>query len=312
MNLEREAYQQRGVQGLLKWNSRSSLYSSDMTVAWTMMLPALLFSILMIGFPILYTLYVSFFQWHIGAGSSVFVGLHNYEQMLGSSTFWKSTRITMEIFILSMLFEVVLGIYCGIVFGRDGRGMGMLRGLLFIPSIVPPVAVGMIWVQLFDPSLGFVDYFLSLFGVKSVLWLSNPHVVVLSLAIVDIWEWTPFIAIIVAGGMQSMSEEPFESALIDGATPWQTLRYITLPLLRPIIFVAVMLRAVDLLRIFDSIYIMTQGGPNNSSLSLNVYSYLEAFQYSNLGYASALMLGLLVLVFAVMALLNAVKGRYAQ
>ncbi|HEX9015223.1 MAG TPA: sugar ABC transporter permease [Chloroflexota bacterium] len=286
---------------------------SDRLAPWLMILPATLFTVAMIGFPLVYALFMAVTDFTLSSvANPAFIGLGNLQRAAGDPVFWTSVRVTLALFLLSLAFELVLGTYIGLLLSRQLRGSGLFRVLSFFPSVIPSVAVGMIWVQLLDPAQGAMNYLLSLVGVPRQLWLSSPLTVVPTLAMIDIWEWTPFIALIVVGGMQALPSEPFEAARIDGASDAQVLRFITLPMLRSTIVVAAMLRSVDLMRIFDTIYITTQGGPVNSSMSLNVFAFTQGFLFSNMGYASAVMLILMALVAAVSWGLGAVRKGFAQ
>lgn len=265
----------------------------------------------MIGFPLAYAVYMGATNFTLGSTEApAFVGLGNLQRAAGDPVFWIAVQVTLTIFVLAMAFELLLGTYLGLLLSRELRGTGLFRVLSFFPSVMPSVAVGMIWVQLLDPAQGFMNYLLGLFGISRQLWLSSPTTVVPSLSMIDIWEWTPFIALIVVGGMQALPSEPFEAARIDGASDFQVLRFITLPMLRPTIIVAAMLRSVDLMRIFDTIYITTQGGPVNASMSLNVYAFTQGFLFSNMGYASALMVILMLLVGAITWALATIRREY--
>ncbi len=265
-----------------------------------MMGPAVLFTVLLVGFPFVYTIWLSFHNWFMGSRTpSRFIGFSNYVTMVHDPLFWQSLAITLEISIAALIIELVLGTYIALLINRSGRIVKVVRAVLLFPSVIPSVAAGMVWLVLFNPSLGFVNYVLHLVGLPSGLWLDSPHTVVGTLVFIDVWQWTPFITLIILGGLQALPMEPFEAAMIDGASPWQQLIHLTLPLLRPVIWVALMLRSVDVIRIFDTIYVMTQGGPGTSSTSLNIYAYQQSFQYFHMGYASTLMLMLLIVVVVV-------------
>lgn len=290
-------------------NSRKSL---DRLAPWVMVLPSVVFTVLLIGFPLVYVVYLMFTKWTPGSSfwGLPFVGFENIIATFKDALFWKSTWITLKISGISLFFEVILGTYLGILLSKAVRGIKVLRVLFFFPAIVPSVAAGMVWVQLFEPSLGFLNYVLESLNLPTGTWLNDPGSVIWALSIVDIWQWTPFIALIVLGGVQALPEEPYEAAYIDGASKFQTLLYITLPMLRQTIMIALMLRSVDMLRIFDTIYVMTQGGPINSSTSLNIYAYQQGFLYTNMGQASTMMLILLFIVMFFSFLLTRWRKRY--
>ena len=286
----------------------------DRLAPWAMVLPALVFTILLIGFPLVYVIYLILTKWAPGSSfwGLPFVGFDNVVRTFKDALFWKATWITLKISGVSLFFELILGIYLGILLSKTVKGIRALRVFFFFPAIVPSVAAGMVWVQLFEPTLGFVNYFLGLFGVHGGNWLNDPKTVILSLSIVDIWQWTPFVGLIVLGGMQALPHDPYEAAIIDGASKTQTLFYITLPMLRQTIMIAFMLRAVDMLRIFDTIYVMTQGGPVNASTSLNIYAYQNGFLYADMGRASTAMLMLLFIVMGISFLITQWRKRYVQ
>lgn len=280
-------------------------------IPWIMIIPSLVFTILLIGFPIIYGIYLMFVEWSPGASiwGSTFIGVGNIMKTFSDKLFWSSFWITIKISGISLFFEIIIGVYLAILLSKAIRGIKLLRIMFFYPSIAPQVAAGMIWVLLFDPSLGLINYVLESINLPVGNWLNDPSTVIYALAIVDIWQWTPFIALIVLGGIQALPEEPFEAAVIDGATKFQTLIYITLPLLKSIIIVALMLRSVDMFRIFDSIYVMTQGGPINSSTSLNIYAYKQGFLYTDMGVASTAMFVLLIFVILVSFILANIRKR---
>jgi len=276
---------------------------------WIMILPSMLFTILLIGFPLIYVVYLMFTEW--SPGSSMwglpFIGLDNIMKTFKDNLFWKSFWITIKISGISLLFEVLIGVYLGILLSKAIKGIKFLRIIFFYPSIAPQVAAGMVWVLLFDPSLGFVNYIFDLLHLPQGDWLNSPSSVIYAISLVDIWQWTPFIALIVLGGIQSLPEDPYEAAVIDGASNMQQLFYLTLPLLKSTIIVALMLRSVDMFRIFDSIYVMTQGGPVDASMSLNIYAYQEGFLYTDMGKSSTAMIILLVFVMLVTFILARIR-----
>jgi multiple sugar transport system permease protein len=149
---------------------------------------------------------------------------------------------------------------------------------------------------IYDPTLGAANQILTAVGLDPVVWLGDPDIALWSIALVDVWQWTPFMALIIAAGIRSLPAEPFEAASIDGASGWRKALHVGLPLLTPVISVAMLLRTVDLVRFFDTVYIMTQGGPVNSTNTLNVYGYRAAFIDQQTSYAAALQLSLLLLV----------------
>ncbi|HEV2357935.1 MAG TPA: sugar ABC transporter permease [bacterium] len=272
--------------------------------------PALAFVVLLTGFPFLYAIYLSLNRFLFG-NSPRFIGLGNYAEMLRDPLFWTGLRVTFVLYLASLAAQLALGLYVGMLLNRPIRAARLLRTLLLSPFAMPSVAVGMMWLILLDPSFGSVNYLLQLAGLPKSLFLASPSLAVPTLAAIDTWQWTPFVALIILGGLQSLPQDPYEAAVMDGASPLQLFRFVTLPLLRPALLAAAILRSVDLLRFFDTIYITTQGGPGNASTTLNIYAYQQGFQFFELGYASALMLTLLAAVLLVVTALARVRRAIA-
>jgi multiple sugar transport system permease protein len=186
-----------------------------------------------------------------------------------------------------------------ILFSREVRGMNVARALLIVPMMVTPVVVGVIWRMALNPDYGIINYLLSLLHVSGPDWLSSPSLAMVSIVLTDVWLSTPFVTIIIIAGISSLPRDPFEAAKVDGANAFQSFFYITLPLLKPVIWVAVMFRLIDSFKRFDSIFIMTGGGPGIATETLNLYAYNTAFFYMDTGYASALASFLFIIIAVV-------------
>ena len=271
-----------------------------------LMLPAVLFTVLLIGFPLAYTVYLSLHRVPLGR-TARFIGTGNYARMFDDPLFWNGLWITLVLFLGSLVVQLVIGTYVGLLLNTALRGRSVLRAVLLSPFVMPPVVVGMMWLVLLDPSVGAVNYLVESIGLPRSTWLASPTMVVPTLIMIDTWQFTPFVALIVLGGLQALSLTPYESASIDGATPWQMFVHITLPLLRPALVSAMILRSVDLLRFFDIIYITTAGGPGNASTTLNIYAFRQGFEFFNLGYASSVMIALFTLVLIVSIVLTGMR-----
>lgn len=274
-------------------------------------LPAALGIGLLILFPLAFNLYMSLQAWFVSSATPPeFVGLRNFAEILGKDTrFWNSLWITVQFTGIGVFLELALGLAIALYLHRDFVGRGVVRTVLLLPMVSTPAAIALIWVVMFNPSLGVLNHLLSLVGVKPLLWLGHPATALPSLIFMDVWKWTPFMVLILHAGLQSLPTTPFEAARIDGAAGWQLFRYVTLPLLRPSIAVALIFRTMDSLKTFDTIYVMTEGGPNNASEVLNVYAFQVGFKYFHMGYASALAVVLLVVVFGVNLLLIRARER---
>ncbi len=271
--------------------------------------PAIIVLGLVMIFPIVYTLYMSVQTWEFSAQSPPeFVGLSNYVRMFtADNRFWPAVGRTFLFTFLAVGVETVLGVAIAIMFNRQFAGKGLIRTIFLFPMVATPVAVALVWATMLDPNLGIMNYALRSLGLPPAPWVSAPPWAVPTLALVDVWEWTPFITLITLAGLSSLSPEPYEAARIDGASPRQMLLYITLPLLRPTIVVAVLFRAIDALKTFDIIQVITQGGPAFASETLNIYIFANAFNYYHLGYASAVLVFFFLLVMGVSILLLQVR-----
>jgi multiple sugar transport system permease protein len=202
--------------------------------------------------------------------------------------FWVIMSNTFVQVFSTVILQVIIGLLLALLFSREVRGMNVARALLIVPMMVTPVVVGVIWRMALNPEYGIVNYLLSLVHVVGPDWLSSPSLAMVSIVLTDVWLSTPFVTIILIAGISSLSREPFEAAKVDGANAFQSFFYITLPFLKPVIWVAIMFRLIDSFKRFDSIFIMTGGGPGISTETLNLYAYNTAFFYMDTGYASAL------------------------
>ena len=272
--------------------------------------PAVVFTALLIAFPFGYTIWMSLHEFSFGGTSTMTYG-QNYLLMLDDAEFWNGLRITVVLYLLSLVMQLVLGTYVAILLHTSRRLSGVVRTLMISPFVLPPVVVGMMWLVVLDPSIGAANFLLTSVGLPRSDWLASPQWVIPTVALIDTWQWTPYVALIVLGGLQSLPSNVYEAAQIDGASRARTFRRITLPLLMPTIVTAAILRSVDLLRFFDIIYITTQGGPGNASNTLNIYGFRKGFEFFEIGYASALMVTLSTIVLGAVVVLTQARRRTA-
>lgn len=271
--------------------------------AWVFPAPALLALIALAGLPMLFNVYLSLQEWFV-SGQIRFAGLENFRRIfLEDEAFREAAARTVYFTALAVSAQLVLGMAIALLLHREFRGRRVLRAVFVLPMVTTPVAAGMVWVLLYHSTLGPLNYVLTSLALPAVEWLSDERVVLPALALVDTWQYTPFVVVILLAGLASLPGEPFESARIDGANWVQTFWYLTLPLLRPTIMVAVLFRSIDSLKNFDVIYVMTQGGPGRASETMNLYNFRVGFEYFHLGYAAALALVLTLLVLATSALI---------
>ena len=272
--------------------------------------PAVLFTLAMIAFPVIYTIWLGFHAFS-STGRQSFVGLGNYSKLIADGEFWHGLWVTLALYVLSLVLQLVLGIWLALLLFHAKRLPGFVRSLFISPFMMPPVVAGLMWLVILDPSIGAANYILQAVGLPPSEWLASPIWVIPTVALIDTWQWAPYVALIVLGGLQSLPPSVYEAAQIDGASAYTTFKRITLPLLLPTIVTATILRSVDLLRFFDIIYITTQGGPGNASNTLNIYGFRVGFEFFNIGYASALMLTLTAIVFGAVLAFNRLRGAVA-
>ena len=262
---------------------------------WIFILPAVVTVGAVILFPWLFTLWMSVNEWKVGE-SRHFVGLANYLRLAGDTRFFDALWRTLLYTALSVVAPIVLGTLAALVFNERLPLRGLLRGIFVMPMMATPVAIALVWTMMFNPQLGVLNYLLSLVGIGPQAWVYHPLSVIPSLVMVETWQWTPLVMLIVLGGLAALPMEPYESADIDGANGWQKFRYITLPLIAPFLLLAAMIRTVDALKSFDIIYAITQGGPGTASETINLYLYSVAFASYDVGYGSAIAVVFFVLI----------------
>jgi multiple sugar transport system permease protein len=270
--------------------------------------PALVLMAAVIVFPWLFTLVMSVMDFKVG-GAVEFVGMRNFTRLVSDERFIESIGRTFWFTLLAVVFPIGLGTAAAVVFHREFPWRGILRTVFIMPMMATPVAVALVWTMMFHPQLGVLNYLLSLIGLPPFAWVYDPNTVIFTLVLVEIWHWTPLVMLIVLGGMAALPTDPYDSATIDGATDWQMFRFITLPLILPYIMVAVVIRTIDALKVFDTIFVITQGGPGTASETLNIFLYLQAFQFYNLGYASAVVVVFFVIIVALSLLLLYMRQR---
>ena len=254
--------------------------------------------------PLGYGLMMSLFDYKIGSETSAtFVFLKNYVRFLQDPLAIKSLGITLAFTGLALSLELVLGVGMAVLLRSIPERWARILGAVYaMPLLVSPIIVGLIWRYLYDPTFGVVYYVLSWFGLDSVFGgLEKPGWALFSIAIADVWETTPFVLIVAAAGLANIPKELYEAARIDGANAWRSLMQITLPLLKKVLLVVIIIRGTDAFRVFDIIYALTGGGPGNSTLSLSIYAFQKGFDQYEMGYAmtiSIMTMAALVLVFA--------------
>jgi multiple sugar transport system permease protein len=264
--------------------------------------PALALIAAVIVFPWVFTLYMSVHDWKIGQEKH-FVGLANYARLATDERFLDTIWRTLYFTALAVILPLIFGTLAAIIFHRRFPFRGLLRGIFIMPMMATPVAVALVWTMMFHPQLGVLNYLLGQIGLPPQLWVYSPTTVIPALVMVEVWHWTPLVMLIVLGGLAALPTEPYESAHIDGASQWQMFRHITFPLVLPFIVVAAIIRTIDALKAFDTIFVISQGGPGTASETINIFLYLQAFSFYNIGFASAVVVVFFVLIVMLALLL---------
>lgn len=275
-----------------------------------MIWPAVVFVAVMVLFPFGYAFWLSLLDYKIGQ-TDAFVGAGNYRALLADEQFWNGLALTFVLYVGALVLQLVLGVALGLLLNRIETCKGVIRTVMVSPFMLPPVVVGMMSIVILDPGMGVANYLLQSAGLPTSLFMASTDFVIFTMILIDTWQWTPFVALIVLGGLQSLPTRVYEAAALDGAVGWRRFVYITLPLLGPTIVTAAVLRSVDLLRFFDVIYITTQGGPGYASSTLNIYAYRKGFEFSDIGYASALMITLSTIVFGAVLVFAQLRRKVA-
>lgn len=262
--------------------------------------PCLIFVVLMIAFPLIYNFALSFCQWSMSnIQPPEFVGLGNYISLFQDERFWKAVGRTVYFVVVVLTAETLLGVALAVMINRMFHGKRLAQTLFLLPVVATPVAVGMVWMLMYEPTIGFANVVLLALGIPAQEFLGSPSQALLSLAVVDIWEWTPMVMLMVYAGLTAIPNDPYESALIDGATSWQKFTKITLPLASPTILVAMLLRLIDAIKTFDIIYATTKGGPGFATENINILAYTTSFSYFEFGRAAAITVLFFIVVIAI-------------
>lgn len=279
--------------------------------AWAFLLPAYAAIGLIVGVPTVYSLYLSFHQWKLTTfrNGVPFVGLDNYAQAAADPAFWHSMQVTVVFTLVALVIEVALGLGLAVLLDQEFRGRRSIRILILLPMFVTNVVVGLIWRIMLSYDFGVVNWLFSMVGIGKVAWLGDPGLALWSLVVVDVWNTTAFVALILLAGLQAIPDEPRQAARVDGASAWQTFRLVTFPLLRPVLFVAVVWRTIDLFRIFDVVFSLTGGGPYNATETISLFAYRQGFASFNLGFASAVSYLLILALVIILAIEARVLGR---
>lgn len=282
-----EAIEKASVAGRVPKRAMSDTWYSLLLIT-----PATIIIIIFAAFPLLYAINLSLR--HVDLTSAVgigpYVGLENFRFALNDQFFWQAARRTVVFAVGAVSVEMVLGIAIAFLLNGLRWGQGIVRSLLILPLAAAPAAVGLVWRYMYHPDFGVYNAIMSMLGLPERNWLGAVNLAMPSVIMFDIWQWTPFVALIVLAGLQSLPKEPFEAAELDGASTWQVLRRLTFPMLGPVLTLVFVLRSIDAIRLYDAIVSLTHGGPGTATETLTYYLYRLGMKFFRLDQASAISL----------------------
>lgn len=279
-------------------------------VKWFFLLPGVVWILLFTLFPLLYAVNMSLHAYRFGI-QGAFIGLDNFRRLFTDNVLHDDLITTFQFVIIAVAIEMVLGIGLALLFNREMTGRGFLRTLATLPLFTTPVALGYLGITLFYEEGGPINSLVGALGGPQIPWLSNPFWAKGAIIMLDVWQWTPFVFLVTLAGLQGMSQDLTEASEVDGARGWQTLLYIVLPLLAPLLWLILLLRAIEAFKVFDTVVTLTAGGPGRATEVISRYTYLTMRKFSDYGYAAAQGFLLLVIVSILLTILwTRIKHNY--
>lgn len=274
-----------------------SIQQRDQRFGFLLTLPGLATLFIIIIFPLVFTIITSFYDYTLlNPNHDDFVGLENYQEVLEEEYIGHSVIITIQFVLATVFIEFIIGFALALALDKVQRFKSIYYLILLAPLMINPVVVGLMWRMILHTELGIMNYLLKLMSINRVNWLGDSDIAFWTIVFVDIWHQVSFMTILLLAGLAALPREPYEAARMDGASALRCLIYITLPLMRPVIIVALLLRLIFAVKTFDIIYIMTKGGPGIATDLISYFIYRSAFFSLDIGRASALSVGLLVIV----------------
>lgn len=265
---------------------------------WPWLLPLIALLVVFTIYPLIYNVWLSFHEFAPRTRTLKFVGFANWVQLWNDSRFWGSLGVTFAYFSIALVIEIALGMAIALLLDAELPGFGPLRAILSMTLVIPPAITGMMFLLMQDPQFGVVTYALNALGIidKSTPILATSSTALAGVLLAEIWQWTPFMVLIFMAGLRALPTEPFEAAMIDGASSFQMFRRLTLPMMSKVIAVAVLLRGIDLFRVFDYVFTMTSGGPGTTTYTLSYYAWQQTFSFLKWGYGATLSLTTLLII----------------
>ena len=271
----------------------TSTVPSKRSVEWrplVLSLPAITILLIMVAYPTIFAVWTALHQYNpMLPEMDRFVGLGNFQHAFSDPIFRDTVVRTAVFVVVAVTAEFVLGFVLALaVFSLIPYGSSLVRLALTMPMIMPPIAIGLIWRWLFDGQFGLINYGTGLLGLPPQIWLGNTTTAMGAVILVEVWQWMPFVFLCLYAGLASLPSDPIEAARVDGASPLQLLRFIVVPMMKPIILVVLLFRIIDCMRVFDIVFVLTEGGPSNGTVVYPFLVYMQGFRYYNVGYAAAL------------------------
>lgn len=279
----------------------NTLLSQEKYFRFLILAPALIIVAVLTVYPVISVFYTSLHKYSYIQDTKTFVGLKNYARLFGNKFFQISLKNTFHYAFLSTFAELILGFALALLFKEKFPGRGLLLPIVIMPMLISTMVVCATWKILYHYDYGLFNFLLGQIGLQPIEWLTNKHLVMQSVVLVEIWQWTPFSFLIFLAGLQSIPQELYEAARVDGATRLRLFRHITLPLLKHQILLVILLRSIDTFRVFDKVYALTGGGPGNATETISFYIYREGFNYFHLDRAAAASVVMLGIVMAITA-----------
>ncbi len=277
----------------------SSIFSLDRPWIWLAPLVAVLAVFTL--FPFFYNIYLSFHEFNSFRRTFTFVGFDNWKGLFEDPKMWRAFGVNVIYLAVCLTVQFILGLGIALLINTDGKGYNLIRSLLLLPLVVPPAVVGMMFLLMEDSQFGVLSWIMQSIGLITAgePLLTSSRTALFGVMLADIWQWTPFMVLIMLAGLHALPKEPFEAALVDGAKFHHVLFHLTLPMLRPIIAVAILIRGIDLFRVFDYVFVMTSGGPGIATQTLSFYTWKQSFSFVKWGYAATLSLFSLIFLIVI-------------
>lgn len=262
-------------------------------------LPALALAMFTAYYPVVYSFFLSLTDYKFGSSSINFIGLENYVKAISSGDFLSSLQITLSFIIPAVVIELLFGLSVALFFNTITKGESIIKALITLPISITPLVAGLMWKWILEPEVGVLNYFLEVLGLPRQGWLGNPDYALWAIVLTDVWKQTPFVIIVMLAALSSIPSDMYEAAIIDGAGSWARFRNITLYFIRPALFVVMLSLTATAFKVFDTVYVLTQGGPGGATAVLSFEIYRTGFKFSNLAYASAMSFLMLIICMVI-------------